>query len=318
MSKIKEELEQIDYSYKTLVKAKTVIYTLIIFVFTIIFSFPFEKKLDSIIYSSISSIPGCPISFKDYKFELFSPKIVINKLNLDKRCFGNAPSNLKFDQVLIKFRGLSFSPFGPSFKIETKLLNNPVEAFIIPGFTSLSVLLENESENGKFNSPHNKFHISDFNKFIPSLKLAGELVVSTAYLKMGYNGKLKDLALNIASKDFFIPEQKIMGFRVSKMVINKLLLQMNFLKNDKIRLKKLIIGDDKSPLIANFAGDMNLNLRNFQTSSINLKGELSISEEMQKNYLLLKIYLDRFDKKDKFYQIQIKGKLNSPEISTAR
>jgi hypothetical protein len=318
MSKIKEELENIDYSFKFLFRSKWMINLTVLFILTVILYIPFSKKIDSIVHSSITNIPGCPISIGDYHFEFFTPKIVLNKINVDGRCLGNSKKGLKLEQVYVYFRGLSFSPFGPSIKIKTVLLNNEIEAFIIPGFSSYSVLLENESKSGEFTSPVNKINLGELNQFIPLLKLAGDIVISTAYLQMGYDGKLKDIALNVASDNFYIPGQKIHGFRINKLAINSVLLQVTSLKNNKIRIKKLVLGDDKAPILASFSGDMNLNLKRISSSFINVRGELSISEDIEKNYFLLKTYLDQFDEKDKFYQIQIKGNLGSPKISTAR
>jgi|TARA_Y100000748_G_C15475930_1_gene480781 hypothetical protein len=102
-----------------------------------------------------------------------------------------------------------------------------------------------------------------------------------------------------------------MGFDLEKMDINSLLIQLNLLPNNKLRIKKFIIGDEQSPLKANFSGELKLNTRNLKTSFLNTQGELFVSDKILQDIFLLKSILDRFDKKGKFYQIEIKSPLNS-------
>ena len=318
MSRLDKELEEIDYSLGYMLKSKWIISLVVIFLVTIISYIPFEKKLESIVYTSLASIPGCPMSISSFNFELFAPKVVFKDIVIPSKCLPSKERNLKIDKAFISFRGISFSPFGLSFKAETRVMDSLIEAYIIPSFTSISILLENESDNGKIVSTENQINLSELSKYIPKVKLIGHLVISTGYFQFGYDGKIKDMAINLASSDIAFPTQKIMGYKLQKLDLKKLLIQIDLLKNDKMHLKKFIIGSDKSPLITSFTGDIRLNQRAIKNSNLDITGELKLDESLLENNLLLQGYLNQFDKKDKFYQIQMKGKLGRPSVSSAR
>ncbi len=318
MSRINKELENVDYSYGFLLKPKYLLILLSLFFATILIYTPFGKKIDSLVYSSLTSIPGCPINLGSYHFELFAPKLVLKNIKIPSRCIGSRGEDINLKEAVVYIRGLSFTPFGASFKVRTEIFNTPLEMFIIPSFTSISILMENESKGGNFTGKYNRIKLENLKQLIPMVKLKGELNVSTAYVQMGYNGQLKDLTLNIASKNFVIPAQTIFLLKLKPLKINNFLLQINSLNNNKIRLKKLVLGDEQAPIRSNFSGDMTLKPKRIKSSSLNVTGEVFFSEQFEKDYSIIKLFLAKFDKKDNFYQILIKGKLGKPEFLKAR
>lgn len=313
MSDIQEELDKINYSYKFLLAPKWLIGSGVIFFLIIVLQFPAKDKVDQLIYSSLTNIPGCPIQFSDYRFELFAPKLVFNNINIQGECFKKPGEPIKLKELKVYIRGLSFSPLGASFKVVTRLKNTLIEAKIVPGISSLSVLMENDGEEKS-----NIIKLSDFASAIPAVELDGDINITNLYLSMGYNGKIKDLTANLASKNFAIPAQTIQFVGVKNLQINNFLLQVMSLKNGKYKIKKFILGDDKSPIIAEFSGELKPNLSQVKKTYLNISGELAFSDKFMKDYSIVNIFLGQFDKKDKFYQIQAKGSLSSLKYSSPR
>ncbi len=305
-----QEEQSIDYSLSHLKRKKIVFFLIALFCLTLLVKFPMKSLLNQKLQSLLQVSPSCTIDLQKNEFEFFLPKIIFGDVTLPAGCVF-PQKQIKLKETSLHFRGLSFSPFGLSFKLETTYKQNQLEAFFIPSFNSISILLENESEGGKFLGKTNKINFSDLKEFLPIVRFNGDLVISTLFLQLSYGGSLKDFILNVSTNNFLFPKQSIMGFDLEKMDINSLLIQLNLLPNNKLRIKKFIIGDEQSPLKANFSGELKLNTRNLKTSFLNTQGELFVSDKILQDIFLLKSILDRFDKKGKFYQIEIKSPLNS-------
>ncbi len=317
MNNQEQELDLVDYEQSDFKPLRRKLILGFIAIIIILSNIPLKSQLDKIIYSSLNINSRCTIGLKDYSFEWFAPKIRLNGLNVPKSCARSLPKSLKVDDLKLYIRGLSFSPLGLSFKLSTEFEGNLIEAFIIPGISGLSILLESPSNNGKFTSEINSFNLNSLSKFIPNVNLSGDITISTLFLQLSYAGQIKDLAINIASKNFKIPTQKIMGFTLKQLAINSLLIQATQDQNKKIVIKKLTLGDENSPIIANFKGDIKLS-SNIKSSKLNLIGELAVGEKLSKDIFILGAYLKKFDKKDKFYQIKIDGLLGKPKLSSPR
>ena len=312
MNNIQDEIENVDYSLSNLLRFKWIVGSLLLFILTLATYIPLTKSFDNLIYNSLKMIPGCTMSISDYQIEFLLPKIKFNNLTIPKECT-KTKDDVLLDKLNLHFNFISFSPFGLSFTAKSKLFNSDVEAKIVPGFTSVSVLLETEDD-----SRVNVFNLNNFSDLIPMVKLNGNLWASTVYASLSYSGEIEDLSLNLASKDLVFPEQVIQSFRLNRMDLKDFLLQLDLLKNNKIHIKKFIIGHDKSPVISSFSGNLTLNKKSISSSKIDLNGEVKVSENLLNSNFILKGYLQQFDKKDKFYQIHIKGFLNSPKVSSKR
>lgn len=323
------ELDQVDYSFRFLWSIKWIVAILLILMITLISNFSLTSKLDSLVHSSLDISKTCRLKINDYHFEFFLPKIVLKKVNIPASCLAyRLPNGLNLDKVNIFFRGISFSPFGLSTKLSTDILSNQIEAFIIPGLTSLSVILESKSENGKFTSNINKIKLSSLKNIIPYVKIKGDIYFSNVLFTMGYNGQIQNILLNVSSNNLLLPAQTInipspMGpepipMKIDQMQINSFLIQAENEDGTNLILNKFIIGDENAPIKSHFSGDIKLNMRNINMSPIDLKGELGFSKEFIEKYSILDLALGAFDKKDNFYQIQLKGMLGSPNPSSAR
>ena len=315
MNNNNEEIEYIDYSLKSSIKSIKMSIFLLVFFVSVLISYLSIPRLDmAILENKVAKIiPGCNINIGSPEFEYFMPKIVFNDTNIPGSCLGGREQNLKIDKFTLNFNFFSFSPFGLSFLAELEFLNQKIEAKIVPSFNSVSVLIENNATKSS-QKRTNKVSLKEISPFIPKVTLTGDIYLSTIYTEIDYKAGLKDLTLNIASDNLKLPSQKIMGFKTPNLNFAQFLLQANMVSNSELHLKKFILGEEKSPVIAQIVGKVDINKRKFPLSKINLETELKISEAILNDYPILKFPLQQFDSKNKFYQIPIKGTIARPKF----
>lgn len=299
-----EELEEIDYSYPIIGKMKLTYVFLIIFSFGFISYFPFMYSLKSLIKNQLRSIPNCSVSYDDITLELFMPKVIVTNIKIPRRCISATSPNIKIKDLSLYFRGMSFSPFGPHFKLVTNLSDIPLESYVTIGPSEIAVNLR-----------ENVIDLAKLNKIIPDFSLSGKVTID-ALVKTS-NFKLSDLKVNIRSKDLTLPGQSIRGFKLNTMRLNNLLLKANMVKQ-KVKVEDFILGDEQADIRANFKGDIKLNQRNIITSVLNLSGEVAFSNKFLDDYSIIKLVMNKFDKKDDFYQIKLGGTFSNPKPSSLR
>jgi hypothetical protein len=302
----KSNIENIDYSMPFLKSKRFLIILASLLFITVLSSVSLTKKLDDVIYSALNANARCPITLGKYEVKLFLPRIELSNIIIPSSCSTSLKKDFKITKVDLHIRGFAFSPFGLHFKAETKINNNPMSAYITMGIDETAIRMTD-----------NNIKIQNFKEFIPLVKLRGSIKLDA--LVNIKNMKLDKIMLNARSNNFKVPAQSIMGLSIMQFNIDNLKLILDSVKGKpKIKVKELIIGKSGAPIEANFKGSISLNQRNIQASSLDLSGELKISDEIAKKYILVKMYLDSFDKKDDYYQIQIAGPLTRPKLTSGR
>jgi hypothetical protein len=302
----KNHIENVDYSMPFL-KSKRFLLTVGTLLFLTVFSgVSLTKKIDDIVYSALTANPRCPITLENYEIKFFLPRLELTNIKIPRNCSTSLKNDLKISKVNIHIRGFAFSPLGLHFKADTKIKNNPLSAYITTGFSEIAVRITD-----------NTIKVQNFKEFIPLVKLRGDIKLD-ALINLK-NLKLTGLMLNARSNNFKIPSQSIMGLSIKQLNLDNLKVILDSTgQKSKIKVKELVIGKSGAPIEANFKGLINLNNRNIQASKLDLAGEVKISDEMAKNFALIKMYLDSFDKKDDYYQIQIAGPLSRPKLTSRR
>jgi len=298
------DLEKIDYSLPQIGKTKWIGLMLTVFFLGIFIYFPITYKMKSILKESLSKIPGCPISYKEIGTEFFFPKLIITDLIVPMSCFNQYGDPITLKKTNLNFRGLSFSPFGPHFMLETSVLKNNISAYLTAGFGSFAI-----------NIRENRLDLKNLLKPVEKVKLTGSVLVD-ALIKVS-NGEISDLKVNLISKDLGFPAQSIQGFKLYNLKLNNLLLKAQ--NNGKsLAIENFIVGDANSPIRSSFKGNIKMNTKNVLMSQVDLKGEAFFSKEFIEKYAFIKILMAKFNKKDDFYQIELKGPLSSPSTETSR
>ena len=300
-----DQLNDIDYELPPKGKSKWILGSLALFIITLFLYFPISNKIKRTIKKQLTSIPGCPLNYDDVSFELFLPKVVIKDLNIPSKCFGNQASfPLKLQRTLLHFRFFSLSPFGLHFMLETKLINENFAAYLTVGLQSIAV-----------NIRDNQIDMKVLSLLLPDLKMKGKVKIDTL-LKLD-NGELIDLKLNLRSKNLVIPPQKVKSFVLSKIELNDFLLKAK-METSKLLIQDIILGDMNSPIRSSFKGHINLSTKDIKRSTIDLKGEVKFSNSFIEKYGIIKLFMSKFDKKDEFYQVQLKGPITNPTTSSER
>lgn len=308
MNENESSINEVRYDLSFLKSPKWIIVLIILFVSVIFFNFPLKKKLDNLIYSSLKISSQCHLKMQDYSFNVFPlPHVSIENLTIPGRCLGPKKASINIKEMDTYFRGPSFSPLGLSFKVETIFENIPIEFFII-GSPSTIVLVLKES----------MIPLGKLKRILPQVKLSGN-AKTDLYVELE-NNKLKALNINLQSNNFSIPAQNIFDFDLMALDINDLHLVASTDEKSKLNISKFVLGSESSPIRSGFTGMINLNTNNMMNSELDLKGEIALSESLTQDFAfsMVKSYLDKFDKEDNFYQIQIKGPLYSPQASSKR
>jgi type II secretion system protein N len=184
--------------------------------------------------------------------------------------------------------------------LETDLFKNPIEAYITTGLSAQAVSVQ-----------ENIIDSAKLKRLFPQVKLSGKVKVDSV-VKMDKKG-IYDLKLAIQSKDFALPAQSIMGFKLPTLKMNSLFLKAEMNKKNNIKVHDFILGDTDSPIRASFKGDIALNQRFMAASKLNLKGEVAFAQHFLEKFAIIKLFMNKFTKKDEFYQLQLTGPLNRPQ-----
>lgn len=297
------DLEQINYDLRFLKKPKWILFLIIMFFLVIVINFPLTKKIDNLVFGALSSNPRCPIMLESYEINIFPlPHLALSNLNIPNRCLSGGAGSLIIPKLKAYFRGPSLIPLGVSFKIETAVNQNPLEAFITAGYKHFVISLK-----------ENKISFDKLAPFIPQVQLAGDLIVD-AHVEIEKKA-ISVLNIKVQSNNFAVPAQTIQGFMLQRLNIKNLLLTA-VTENRKVNLNQFILGDESSPVRSEFTGKVALNKNNIKSSTLDLSGQLAIADKILEENFLLKSYLGQFDKKDNFYQLKITGPMIRPSVKS--
>lgn len=302
-----DKSENVNYELPKLGVSKWVILLVGTFIFALFLNFPISEKINGLVKKSLATNPACSLSYEDVSFEFFLPKFVISDVNIPGGCMGSrGAQDIFLKNVTLNIRGISFTPFGPHFLIETELYNNPIEAYLTVGFGSIAINLQEA-----------KIKLKELSALIPAVKLKGTLTVD-ALVELSQKG-IVDLKAHIYSKDLVFPSQKIPApaLTLPTFDIKDLLIKAT-MEGKKVMVQELIVGNPESPIRANFKGPITLNQSNISYSQLNLKGELAFSEKFVKDFMVIDMYMKQFTKKDNFYQLELSGPLMRPALRSPR
>ena len=296
-----KEIEDIDYSMPKLGKLK---WFFLIGVSTLLFlflSFPIKQMIHSTLQSQLASIPGCPLTYKEIKFEFLLPKILVKDVNIPMSCFKRPGAPLKLKQIALNWRGFNFVPFGPHFKLKTNIFGNDIAAFYSLGLGSQVIKVQDL-----------KFKLDSLKQIMPQLRLAGFLKVNSL-IKFNSQGP-QDIKLTIQSKNLNLPPQEVMKFKLPNLQINNFFVKANMIKPNELQINDFILGDTESPIRANFKGKIKLNQKFLKSSQLDLDGEVAFSQIFLEQFAIIKLFMNKFTKKDDFYQLHFDGPITAPNV----
>ncbi|MBL7666173.1 MAG: hypothetical protein JNM93_13640 [Bacteriovoracaceae bacterium] len=298
-------LDMVDYNLSGLPYFQILIGSSILFVLGFFLYFPFVKKFEQGIHAALENVPGCKISYGSLNLEFFLPKVIISNVNVPSYCFKTS-NDLYFEKINLNFTGMSFSPIGLSTSLATQIEKDKIKSYQSIGLGRQVFKIEDQSIS--FNT---------ISKLVSlPLTIDGDLIIGA--LAQFQNNQVDEALIRIKSKNLMIPAQTVLILGIPELAIGNVSLKAELMNPTQVKLEELIIGDERSPIRANFRGMIYPVQGHIPSSRIDLKGELAISEELMadEKFALLKMFLSQFSQKDGFYQIKLGGTIGQPRTSS--
>lgn len=294
-----ENLEQrIQYGTVSITKKRWILVALTSLFGAFILYFPFMLKMESSVRAILSS-SSCPITYEKMDYSLFLlPKVTVSNVNIPAQCMGGKTS-LPIEQMNLNFRFFAFDPFGLHFAINIKALETKFDGNLTLGLFEHALNINRNSISMQKLDPY-------FDS-LPKLRGDVELNLATRFT----NESVRNLLLNINSKNLAFPPQKISIIDLPLLNIKNLLIKLKTQENGTIKVEDIIIGDDASPIRANFKGTIKPNMRALAYSSVDLSGEFAFGEDFLKDFSLITNLLKPYPQRDGFYQIKLGGTLSN-------
>lgn len=295
---------QIDYSFPELSKFKIILIAFICFTLGFFIYFPVSEKINDGIKKALHSIPGCAISYKDLSFEFFLPKVLVKDARIPQSCLGQYGEPIALKHLQLNFQGPAFSPFGFKLRVDTEINKTPLQIHLVTGIFGGQVIRIDK----------NKIDLETLKIFLPNINLKGS-VTTDLYARIS-GKKFEELKLYLNSQDFVLPAQSISAFKLPTLPLNLFSLKAELKNATTLQVHDLFVGDTNAPIRAKFQGPISLNQNNLMMSGLNLTGEIAFSEDFLEKFAIIKMFMDKFTRKDQFYQLQITGALTSPQFDS--
>ncbi len=263
-------------------------------------NFSLEKKIEDTLKAQLAKMRSCPVSFEKLNLTYLVPGINLNDISVSPRCY-KGQDDLIINSVQSNIGFPSFSPIGPSLNTVIKDKFSNINIKSAHGLTEHKVRIESR-----------KLSSQSINPLLGLAQIKGNFDL-TAVSTLGARD-LKSLQLNLKSNNLTIPAQNINSFSIPNLDIRNFSLISNLANKSMLNIKKLIIGDERSPVRANIKGKINLNMKSIIRSKLDLNIVVKFSEQFQESFGIISLFLDS-NKQDEngFYTINVTGTLNKPK-----
>lgn len=288
------------YDIETSYSKKIIVITLAAFIGAILFNFPLEKNIITLIENQIAKNRRCPLSYQKIELGYFLPKMVLSDVTIPGQCFNKAGTNLNFDKVLLRVSMPSFWPVGIKTKLEAKTNGAAINIFPRLALGGHAIQIEDTELEGPFLSQFTPYP----NLFRGSVKVQGHFELAGQNLDSGN--------LRLISNDFIIPAQMIMGINLSRLAFKELEFAGTYTKK-AFHLKAFRLGDDNSPIKGEFTGKIYPSMQNINFSRLALQGRVKFSDAFLNEVGLLRIMLNGKKQKEGYYYLKIDGTLALPK-----
>lgn len=299
--RLENSIEENDYALPPISKVKWAMLLILTIILGFFLNFSFSERIENLIRLNLTKNPGCPINYKEAKFELFFPKVILKNIVMPGRCFSSSNQRaLELKQLALNFIGPSFSPLGLNFSIKTNLEKSKIISKQTLGATTQII-----------NTSGTVLDLGTLTQIMGmSFKMLGEVETNT--LIQIEHSKINNAKFLLKSKTFFIPGQKLESFEIPNLNLKNFVMKGIYDRTGKLHIDDLVLGDKGAPLYANLKGDIFINNLSIGDSRLDLKGEIIFSPEFLESFAILKLFLAQFSQKDGYYQIKLGGTLKSP------
>lgn len=269
------------------------------FVLAILFNFPLEKNILTVVEGQLAKNRACPLQYSGISLGYFLPKIIFDDVVVPGSCFKNPSASINLDSLVARISMPSFWPVG--IKAKVTAMSDDLQLNIFPRLAigGHAVQVEDTRIKGNFIS-----------KLLPmKVNINGNMDIQGHFEFKGQNIESGNFLLK--SEDFSLPAQSIGGIPLPTLNFRKLELAGTQTKK-KIHFKAIRLGSRNSPLIAEFKGSITLNAGNINYSTLDLEGKVKFSDELLNEISLIRLLLNGKKQKDGFYFLQLTGSLMRP------
>lgn len=262
-------------------------------------NWPIKATLENTLKKQMTAL-SCPIRYNSLDLEFFLPKVILENTTILGTCFNSPGKDLQLSSLVLNFRGPSFFPPGPRFLITMDSPLGRLNIYHTLTFRSHTIKVEDTD-----------LSLPGITTFFNLPRLQGHLEITSL---VDYHNKdgLTSLDLLAKSKDLVIPPQNIQGLQLPTIPIKNFVLKASSKEKNKMQISEMVLGDQDSPIIAHFSGDLFLNPEIPSTSSIELTGEMRFSPNFLKDFAIINLFLNKYRQKNGFFQMKITGALDHP------
>jgi hypothetical protein len=250
----------------------------IIFVFFafLIYNLPLTKNIKRLVSTSITSIPGCPMEFREIELGIFLPKIDIHNLKFSGMCNGMQLQGIELTKVRATFMGPSFSPLGAKLRINTNNhgLNLNLYANVSPS-KAMKLKVENTGVNTEF-----------LNQVMGKpLPFTGRILIDGLVEGKMSRQKFKasDVSVKVTSPSLVMPKQTINFLELPQLMLGPTIMSVKTEgtgKKQKMKILQFVVGDKKSDIEVELSGELIPNFESFAQSNSNIKGKIKIGAKV--------------------------------------
>lgn len=294
------ELNEEIYESNYWTKSKLIALGIIIVIFGFLFNFSLEEKINKLLVLTMSSNEACPIQFEKAEVTYFPPKLTIKKIGVPGLCFGQPSNRLSIDDIKIHPDFPSIAHLGLRFDIEIKTEDSVIKVDPIISPFAHYIEIEKSTINAKI------FHILTADDKSP---IAGKVSV-IGFLKFE-SGVLTDGDIRMESNNFHFPSQRISGFDLPLIPLDRLNIEAKFEKKGEMDIKRIEIGKAGKQIEIKLKGKLFVSKSSFMTSLVSLKGTMNLSPAFMSNFSFVTLMLPQGHPDGK-YQMSINGPLLNP------
>lgn len=300
-----EEVDHVDYKWSQILGFKFILLFFLILLVGFFVTFPIKEQVESTLRATLANNSSCPIHFNQSHYSFFMPGVELTEVSIPARCSQGTLQDLRLPKVKMSLAGLSFSPLGLAFSSVINLPNNQVDAKIVLGLGTLAVKMDEVS-----------LALPELMKLLKdSYKVEGDAVINLRLV-------MKDQVISegearIQSQNLVMPAQSIKGFDVPTLDLNNVDIIVQIPEGQNLyQLNTINIGTVDSALRINGNGVMSNIDNGLSESNLNIELEISPSQKLIDNFMILESLLQAYNFKDGFYRLKVEGRASAPQIKS--
>ena len=287
------------YTVAPSIKFKIILLAVLLAVAGLVFNFPLETKILGFLSSKLGGNKQCPVFFKDVRLTWFLPRADFVDTVISGKCLGKPEENISLDEFYVELGFPGLLP--PNLKLDIRIKGENSVLNITPRL-SLSPT-EIKIEKSKIDARLLKLLLAGAPDFSGTFDL-------NSFLQMGADSIL-DARFSITSNNLLIPEQTVSGFALPALPLNYFILKGTYATNI-VTLESFMIGEENSPLKANFKGTIAINLANMGQSILDLTGDLFLSQKIIDAFPLITMMLGDKKTANGSYKLKLTGFVSAP------